>query len=108
MQNTKTRLVWPEIPAKEQWLPYLEESIEQNWHTNTGPASVRLEVRLQEMFAQTGEKAVVTSSATAALSACLIAHHIRGPVICPAFTFQATPSAILGANCQPVIVDRDR
>ncbi len=104
---TKNRVVWPELPTIEQWAPYLKPSVEANWYTNTGPVSLQLEDKLQNMFGREREGAVAMSSATSALSACLIAHNIEGPVICPAFTFQATAGAILGAGCQPVIADVD-
>ena len=59
------------------------------------------------MFGGAGESVVATSSATSAISAALIAHSVSGLVPCPAFTFQATAGAILGAGCQPFIMDVD-
>lgn len=107
MVRTSIRAVWPELPEPAEWLPYLEETRLQNWHTNFGPLVRRFESRLHALYGHKTEVAVSANNATSALSACLIAHNIRGPVLCPAFTFQATACAILGAGCQPVIIDVD-
>ncbi|APG45520.1 DegT/DnrJ/EryC1/StrS family aminotransferase [Phaeobacter porticola] len=101
------RSVWPEIPAADRWLPYTEEATAANWHTNFGPTSKRFEQKLHALYGHADETVIATSSATAGLSACLIANGISGPVLCPAFTFQATACAILGAACTPVIIDVD-
>lgn len=101
------RAVFPEIPEPPAWLPYLEPSLANNWHTNFGPVATGFEGRLATMFADEGERVVSASNATAGLTACLIAERIKGPVLCPAFTFQATPAAILAAGCTPVICDVD-
>ena len=105
MTPTTIRAVWPEIPEHSEWLPYLEATRPQNWHTNFGPVVRQFEAQLMQLYGRFGEVAVSASNATSALSACLIAHNIRGAVLCPAFTFQATACAILGAGCHPVIVD---
>jgi dTDP-4-amino-4,6-dideoxygalactose transaminase len=107
MTNITIRAVWPELPEPREWVSLLDETKHLNWHTNFGPLARRFEGVLQSLYAESGQVAVSTSNATSGLSACLIAHRIRGPVVCPAFTFQATACAILGAGCQPVIVDVD-
>ena len=107
MFNSNFRAVLPELPEPSAWLPYLDDTKHLNWHTNFGPLVRRFEAVLQDTFGVGDEVAVSASNATSALSACLIAHRVRGPVICPAFTFQATACAILGAGCQPVVVDVD-
>ncbi|MEO0774470.1 MAG: DegT/DnrJ/EryC1/StrS family aminotransferase [Pseudomonadota bacterium] len=104
---TTIRAVWPELPTVEDWTPYLTPAYDKNWHTNTGPVSQQLETRMHTMFGHAGETVTMVNNATSGLSACLIAQRISGPVICPGFTFQATACAILGANCQPFIVDVD-
>lgn len=101
------RAVWPEIPEPSAWVQYLCDSIDQNWHSNFGPASRRFEAEMLNMFGGNGETVVATSSATSAISASLIAHGVSGQVPCPAFTFQATAGAILGAGCEPFIMDVD-
>jgi len=103
-----TRLVFPEIPAPSEWLPYLQPALDANWHTNFGPVCRQFEQRLKTLYGRSGEGVVAVSNATSGLSACLIAARISGPVLCPAFTFQATAAAILGASCTPVIVDCEK
>ncbi|MEM6589888.1 MAG: DegT/DnrJ/EryC1/StrS family aminotransferase [Pseudomonadota bacterium] len=95
------------MPETDAWLPYLAETKDQNWHSNFGPITRKLEARLMEKYGSAGEAFVTASSATSALSAALIAHRVSGHVPCPAFTFQATAGAILGAACQPFIMDVD-
>ena len=107
MTNFEIRAVWPEVPDAKAWSLYLEENKNQNWHSNFGPLSKKFESALQSAYGMPGETVVTTSSATSGLSACLIAHDIKGSVLCPAFTFQASAGAILGAGCTPVIVDVD-
>ena len=101
------RTVSPEIPEPSVWLKYLAPSLQSNWHTNFGPVNSLFEKRLTELYGREGECVVTASSATSALSACLISEAISGPVLCPAFTFQATAASILSANCQPIVVDVD-
>lgn len=107
MFQARFRAVLPELPSPEAWLPYLEQSYAERWFTNFGPANAQFEARLLELFGRPGEAVVTVSNATSGLSACLIAEAVSGPVLCPAFTFQATAAAILGANCSPLIVDVD-
>lgn len=102
------RAVWPELPATSDWLPYLETSLEQNWHTNFGPVSRQFEDALANRFGVVATSCVATSSATAGLAGCLISRNIKGDVICPAFTFPATISAVLMAACSPLIIDVDQ
>ena len=99
------RNVLPELPEQDKWLHFAQPSIEANWHTNFGPVNALFEERLENLYGFAGEKVVTASSATSGLTACLISEEISGPVLCPAFTFQATASAIMAANCYPVIID---
>ena len=101
------RAVHPELPDQSAWLSYLQPSLDANWHTNFGPVCRHFEAAIAHRYGGTETQCVSASSATAGLAACLIAHRIEGPVICPAFTFQATASAILMARAHPVIVDVD-
>ncbi|MDA8587070.1 DegT/DnrJ/EryC1/StrS family aminotransferase [Rhodobacteraceae bacterium] len=107
MTDFRTRAVWPEVPEVEFWAHHLEQNKSRNWHSNFGPLSEKLESTLHLMYGLNGESVVTACNATSGLSACLIAQDIRGPVLCPAFTFQASACAILGAGCQPIILDVD-
>ena len=68
----------------------------------------RLEQDLCRYFGCT--HALVTSSGTTALALALMAAGVpRGSAVaCPGFTFAATPSAILLAGCEPLLVEVDQ
>ncbi|HEY1624148.1 MAG TPA: aminotransferase class I/II-fold pyridoxal phosphate-dependent enzyme [Streptosporangiaceae bacterium] len=67
----------------------------------------RLERRLCEMFGT--RHALACTSGTTAIALALLALDLppSSPVACPAFTFPATPSAILLAGHRPVLVECD-
>ena len=67
----------------------------------------KFESKLQEYFGV--KHALAVSSGTAAITLGLLAAGLKkgDKVACPAFTFAATPSAILLAGCEPVIVEVD-
>jgi dTDP-4-amino-4,6-dideoxygalactose transaminase len=67
----------------------------------------RLESRLCEVFGS--QHALACASGTTAIALALLALDLPpgSPVACPAFTFPATPSAILLAGHRPVLVDCD-
>lgn len=99
--------VRPAVPKPEDWLPYLRESYERHWFTNFGPAATRFEAALAAQFGEADDAFVAASSATAALTACLIAEGVRGTVLLPAFTFPASVAAIRAAEATPALVDVD-
>lgn len=67
-----------------------------------------LERRLREAFGT--QYALACASGTTAIALALLALDLPAgsPVACPAFTFPATPSAIMLAGHRPVLVDCDR
>ena len=71
--------------------------------TETG----RFEVALQELFGV--RHALAVSSGTAAIALALMGLGLRpgGQVACPGFAFPATPSAILMAGLEPLLVEVD-
>jgi dTDP-4-amino-4,6-dideoxygalactose transaminase len=71
--------------------------------TRTG----RLERRLAEVFGS--RHALACASGTTAIALSLLALDLPpdSPVACPAFTFSATPSAIILAGHRPVLVEAD-
>ena len=83
-----------------RYFRYDDRPLEQTW---TG----RLENRLCEMFG--ARYALACTSGTTALALALLAFDLPpgSPVACPAFTFPATPSAILLAGHRPVLVECD-
>ena len=83
-----------------RYFRYDDRPFEQTW-------AGRLESRLCEMFGV--RYALACSSGTTALALALLAFDLPpgSPVACPAFTFPATPSAILLAGHHPVLVECD-
>lgn len=71
--------------------------------TETG----RFEAKLRDFFDV--EHALAVSSGTAAIAVSLMAAGIEpgSEVACPAFSFTATPSAIMLAGCKPVLIEVD-
>ena len=100
-------VVRPDIPEPADWLPYLRESYDARWFANFGPAATRFEAALAAQFGEADDAFVAASSATSALTACLIAEGVTGTVLVPAFTFPASVSAIRMAQAVPALIDVD-
>jgi dTDP-4-amino-4,6-dideoxygalactose transaminase len=99
------RLVVPDLPQPESFLPYLQAAHDSGWFTNFGPLSHRLEDELERDFGRHGEICVSASSATAGLSAALLALGCKGTVLVPAFTFAASAGAVFSAGLEPFVMD---
>lgn len=67
----------------------------------------RLELRLREHFGVRHALACASGTTAIALSLCALDLPASSPVACPAFTFSATPSAILLAGHRPLLVECD-
>lgn len=102
----KIKLLQPDFPNPPSWLPLLQESYDQQWYSNFGPNATQLALEASE-YLGLGRAATLVSSATAGLSATLMALGIRGKVAIPAFTFPATASAVFQAQCEVVAIDVD-
>ncbi|MBC7462565.1 MAG: DegT/DnrJ/EryC1/StrS family aminotransferase [Thermoleophilia bacterium] len=96
----------PVVPRPEAWLDYLTASYDQRWFANGGPAVCQLEAALAADIGG-GRDVVACASATAGITAVLLALQVRGPVAVPAFTFPATVAALEQAGCTPVFCDID-
>jgi dTDP-4-amino-4,6-dideoxygalactose transaminase len=97
----------PLLPEPADWLPFLAPAYEERWFSNGGPVAARFEAELTERCGIDGREAVLVSSATAGLTAALLALDVTGPVAMPAFTFPATAHAARMAGCRPVFCDVD-
>lgn len=97
--------VRPEIAPPSEWIGDVEEAYANRHFTNFGVVEQRLSQSLQERYGSEGSSVVLACNATAALSAALIAHGVKGKVVIPDFTFPATLHAVLGAGCTPVLCD---
>lgn len=101
------RVVRATLPPPERWVPYLADAYRIGWFTNFGPASRKFEAAAVERWGCADTTCILVSNATVGLAAPLIARRITGPVLCSAFTFPATHSAIRMAGCETVVMDSD-
>lgn len=106
-ERYKHRLVVPDMPPPIAYESLLEEIFTNEWYSNFGPLTRRFEAELLEKFGGSGETCISCSSATAGLTAALVASGVAGPVLLPAYTFPASLSAIRAAGLRPVVMDVD-
>lgn len=97
-------LARPLLPPVTAISPYLDRIDANRYYTNAGPLALELEERLSNHF---GCPLITASSATSAMTACLIAlglpHH--SSVALPSFTFPATACAVTAAGHTPFFCD---
>ena len=98
----------PDLPAPDEYLPWLAEMHQRQWYSNFGPLALALERRLSAIFGSADETCVTVCNATSGLSASLLATGRRGPVLVPAFTFPASLGAVRAAGMMPIVADVDR
>lgn len=94
----------PHFPKLEgELLSRLNRALEEGWVTNNGPYVQDFEAVLTKYLRV---PTICFSSGMTALTAMLMAHDVRDrEVIIPAFTFAATPNAVLAAGGIPVYAD---
>lgn len=97
----------PLLPTADKIKPYLDRIDSNRYYSNVGPLVLEFEQRLAKLF---GAPCVTASSATSALTACLLALDLpKGSFIaCPSWTFVATPASIVAAGHIPYFVDVNR
>ena len=97
----------PQLPRAAKLAKYLKQIDANHWYSNGGPLLKEYEARLADRFKAS---VVATSSGTSALTAAIIALGLpRDSVIaCPAYTFTATPAAIVAAGHIPSFFDVDK
>lgn len=101
------RLVVPDLPAPAEYLPLLEQIHENGWYSNFGPLAGQLESQLLAMVGASQESCVTCCSATAGLSAALLAIGRTDQVLLPAFTFPASLGAVRAVGMTPIVADVD-
>jgi dTDP-4-amino-4,6-dideoxygalactose transaminase len=95
----------PQLPALEEFIPYLESIWDSKWLTNNGPYHERLEHALCDYL---GVKYVsLFTNGTIALITALQAFRISGEVITTPYSFVATAHSLLWNGIKPVFVDID-
>lgn len=105
-QNKKPIYVTqPNLPALEDFIPYLEQIWQNKRLTNNGPFHQQLEQALCEYL---GVKYIsLFANGTLALVTALQALRITGEVITTPYSFVATSHALLWNGIKPVFVDID-
>lgn len=97
----------PSMPAAPTYARHLARADEMGIYSNFGPLSRELEAGIARELGLQEETIVACSSATAGLSAALIAAGVKGKVLVPAFTFPASLGAVRAANLEAHVVDVD-
>jgi dTDP-4-amino-4,6-dideoxygalactose transaminase len=93
----------PRLPSAAEILPYLQAIDEARWYSNYGPLVTRLEQQLARRLGMTTGGVVTTASATAGLTAALLARRAPAGSFClmPSWTFAATAHAARAAGLIP-------
>lgn len=96
-------IVRPKFPPLADFRKDFEAALKSGQVTNNGPWVRQFEERLSAI---TTAPALAFNSGQSALMTMLAACEVQGgEVICPSFTFPATPSAIIWARAMPVFAD---
>lgn len=101
--------VWlspPHLAGTE--LQYIEQALEQNWITTTGPQVGQFEDALSRLSGATN--VLATSSGTAAIHLALLSIGVKPGdyVLCPDFTFAATAFPVLYCGAKPIFIDSEK
>ena len=95
----------PQLPALEDFYPYLEQIWENKILTNGGPFHQQLEAALCEYLGV--EHLALFSNGTLALVTALQALRVTGEVITTPYSFVATAHSLLWNGIKPVFADVD-
>lgn len=94
-----------DLPDPVEYFDLVRKAHRQNHYSNFGVLSEAFSTGLLREFGLEGEACVVCNSATAGLSAALLASSCSGAVLVPGFTFPATFGAVRAAGLRPLIMD---
>jgi dTDP-4-amino-4,6-dideoxygalactose transaminase len=106
---TQIPILRPLLPDLEQLAPYLRQIDASRIYSNHGPLVRRFEERLASRYGLAAPCVTTVSNATAGLTVALQAMGCRAGSLCivPAWTFIASPLAILAAGLVPYFIDVD-
>jgi len=94
------------LPAKEEFLKYVEGIWERCHLTNHGPLVFELEAKLKEYLGV--RHFFFMNNGTIALQIAIKALDLKGKIITTPFSYVATTSSIVWENCIPVFADIKR
>lgn len=93
------------LPSLNSYLKYLTKIWENNWVTNDGEFSKKLEIELKKFLKV--ENIVLLGNGTLALQLAYKALDLKGEVITTPFTFPATTNSLIWEGLKPVFADID-
>ncbi|MCF6148464.1 MAG: DegT/DnrJ/EryC1/StrS aminotransferase [Candidatus Kuenenia sp.] len=99
----------PDLPTKEQLLPWLAKIDSNRWYTNFGPLVQEFESKLARLLSLDTAYLATVSSGTAALELALLSYDLpkNSCVLVPSFSFPATATSVKRAGLCPVLTDVD-
>jgi dTDP-4-amino-4,6-dideoxygalactose transaminase len=106
----RIRLYVPDLPAADEFIPFMRKIEAARWYTNFGPLEQAFAAEAGRLLDAACPPCVATaSSGTAALTLALqaLALPAGSAVLTPALTFPATAAAILAAGLVPLLADVD-
>lgn len=103
--NRPIYVTQPNLPALDEFIPYLREIWDNKQLTNGGPFHQRLEAALCEYLGV--EHICLFSNGTLALVTAIQALRLHGEVITTPYSFVATAHSLLWNGLSPVFVDVD-
>src|SRR3989344_5111166 len=93
------------LPPINKYIKYLKKIWANNWVTNKGEFSIKLEQELEKFLKVKNLLAV--SDGTTAMQLAYKALGLKGEVITTSFTFPATTNSLVWEGLQPVFADID-
>lgn len=95
----------PELPSRDELLPYIDDILARRWVTNNGKYVQELEQSLCDFLDV--NNCIAVCNGTTALEIAIRAVGLRGEVILPSLTFIATAHALQWQGVRPVFCDVD-
>lgn len=95
----------PNVGDRAEFHRLVDEILDRNWLTNSGPVVERFEAKVAEYLGV--RHCVAMTNGTAALEIALAALDITGEVIVPSYTFVATAHAVTWRGAKAVFADID-
>lgn len=93
------------LPPINKYIKYLKKVWANNWVTNKGEFSIKLEEKLKEYLK--AKNLLVVSNGTVAMQLAFKALELKGEVITTPFTFPATTNSLIWEGLIPVFADID-
>lgn len=103
MANNPIYVARPIVPKVEDFLTYVQPTLDNRRLSNGGPNCHNLELRLSELFRT--RYVSLTSNGTIAIEIAAKAVNFRSRIITTPFTFAATVGALIWIGLDPVLVD---